>query len=129
MASRKITEYVNHCKDLMGLSHWEITISSESCEDDAWADVEVSNNLYHATIRFSPRLWLEKPEDIRRVITHELIHIHQAGVERLVEALEKPLGSAAYEVLAHVWDTESERAADSLSMAVAPMLPLPVGVK
>ena len=127
--SKAVKSYVDRCRDLMGLSHWEITVSEETCEDDAWADVEVSNNLYHATIRFSPKLWSEKPGDVRRVVAHELIHIHQAGVERLVEALEKPLGSAAYEVLAHVWDTESERAADSLSTVVAKLLPLPVGVK
>ncbi len=129
MASKKVHEYVGQCKDLMGLGHWTVNISADPCTDDAWADVEVSTNLYTATIRFSPKLWAEKPEDIRRVVAHELIHIHQAGVERLVEALEKPLGSTAYELLSHVWDTESERSADSLSNVVAEVLPLPVGVK
>jgi hypothetical protein len=129
MASKKVHDYVGQCKDLMGLGHWTINISPDPCEDDAWADVEVSTNLYTATIRFSPKLWGEKPEEIRRVVAHELIHVHQAGVERLVEALEKPLGSTAYELLSHVWDTESERSADSLSNIVAEVLPLPVGVK
>jgi hypothetical protein len=109
----------------MGLGHWEITVSPESAPDDSWADIEVSTNLYHATIRFSPKLWDEKPEDVKRVVAHELIHIHQAGVERLVETLEKPLGSAAYEMLSTVWDVESERSADSLSKVIAQLMPEP----
>jgi hypothetical protein len=109
----------------MGLGHWEITVSTESAPDDSWADIEVSTNLYHATIRFSPKLWDEKPEDVKRVVAHELIHIHQAGVERLVETLEKPLGSAAYEMLSTVWDVESERSADSLSKVIAQLMPEP----
>lgn len=120
-----VAEYVNRCARLMGLAHWELTVSKEAASEDAWADIEVSQNLYKATIRFSPELWKEKATEIRRVVAHELIHCHYAGVERLVETLEKPLGSAAFEILAHVWDVESERGADSLSTVVAQILPLP----
>jgi predicted SprT family Zn-dependent metalloprotease len=122
---KQIKAYVDSCKEIMGLGHWEITVSPESAPDDSWADIEVSTNLYHATIRFSPKLWDEKPEDVKRVVAHELIHIHQAGVERLVETLEKPLGSAAYEMLSTVWDVESERSADSLSKVIAQLMPEP----
>jgi hypothetical protein len=111
----------------MGLGHWEITVSPESAPDDSWADIEVSTNLYHATIRFSPKLWEEKPEDVKRVVAHELIHSHQAGIERLVETLEKPLGSSSYELVSTVWDVESERSADSLSKVLAQLMPEPKG--
>ena len=125
MRDKKIRDYLDRAKRILNLSHWEIKISSDPPPDDAWADVEVSQNLYAATIRFSPGLWKEKPEEIRRVIAHELIHCHYAGVERLVETLEKSLGSQAYEIVASIWDVESERGADSLSTAVAELLPLP----
>lgn len=125
MQPKKLNDYLTRAKTILNLSHWEIKISTDSPPDDAWADVEVSQNLYAATIRFSPGLWKEKPEEIRRVIAHELIHCHYAGVERLVETLEKALGSQAYEILSHIWDIESERGADSLSTAVAELLPLP----
>lgn len=125
MNQKQIKAYVDSCKDIMGLRHWEITVSPDSAPDDSWADIEVSTNLYHATIRFSPKLWDEKPEDVKRVVAHELIHIHQAGIERLVETLEKQLGSAAYELLNTVWDVESERSADSLSKVMAQLMPEP----
>ena len=125
MQPKKLNDYLTRAKTILNLSHWEIKISTDLPPDDAWADVEVSQNLYAATIRFSPALWKEKPEDIRRVIAHELIHCHYAGVERLVETLEKTLGSQAYEIISSIWDVESERGADSLSTAVAELLPLP----
>jgi len=75
--------------------------------------------------RFSPGLWKEKPEEIRRVIAHELIHCHYSGVERLVEVVQDSLGTAAGEIVGKIWDVESERAADSLSTAVAELLPMP----
>jgi hypothetical protein len=125
MHPKRLNDYLTRAKTILNLSHWEIKISTDSPPDDAWADVEVSQNLYAATIRFSPVLWKEKPEEIRRVIAHELIHCHYAGVERLVETLEKTLGSQAYEIMSSIWDVESERGADSLSTAVAELLPLP----
>ena len=125
MHPKKLNDYLTRAKSILNLSHWEIKISTDSPPDDAWADVEVSQNLYAATIRFSPTLWKEKPEEIRRVIAHELIHCHYAGVERLVETLEKTLGSQAYEIVSSIWDVESDRGAESLSTAEAQLLPLP----
>jgi hypothetical protein len=122
---KKVSDYLDRAKRILNLSHWEIKISADPPPDDAWADVEVSQNLYAATIRFSHSLWKEKPEEIRRVIAHELIHCHYAGVERLVEVVEESLGTAAGEIVSKIWDIESERGADSLSTAVAELLPLP----
>jgi hypothetical protein len=122
---KKVSDYLDRAKRILNLSHWEIKISADPPPDDAWADVEVSQNLYAATIRFSHSLWKEKPEEIRRVIAHELIHCHYAGVERLVEVVQESLGTAAGEIVEKIWDVESERGADSLSTAVAELLPLP----
>jgi hypothetical protein len=125
MHPKKLNDYLTRAKTILNLSHWEIKISTDSPPDDAWADVEVSQNLYAATIRFSHSLWKEKPEEIRRVIAHELIHCHYAGVERLVEVVQDSLGTAAGDIVGKIWDVESERGADSLSTAVAELLPLP----
>lgn len=125
MNEKKVSDYLDRAKRILNLSHWEIKISADPPPDDAWADVEVSQNLYAATIRFSRSLWKEKPEEIRRVIAHELIHCHYAGVERLVEVVQESLGTAAGEIVEKIWDVESERGADSLSTAVAELLPLP----
>lgn len=125
MHPKRLEAYIDIAKGLLGLSHWEIKVSNSTPDDDTWADVEVSQNLFRATIRFSHDLWKEKPDEIRRVIAHELIHCHYAGVERLVDVVKESLGAAAGEIVDKVWDMESERAADALSTVVAGLLPLP----
>ena len=125
MRDKKLKDYLERAKHILNLSHWEIKISADPPPDDAWADIEVSQNLYAATIRLSKGLWKEKPEEIRRVIAHELIHCHYAGVERLVEVVQDALGTSAGGIVEKIWDVESERGADSLSTAVAELLPLP----
>lgn len=125
MHPKKLQAYIDDAKGLLGLSHWEIKVGKDTPPDDAWADIEVSQNLYRAVIRFSQDLWKEKPDEIRRVIAHELIHCHYAGVERLVDVVKESLGVGAGEVVDKIWDMESERGADSLSTAVAELLPLP----
>ena len=125
MQEKKIKDYLDRAKHILNLSHWEIKISAEQPPDDAWADIEVSSNLFAATIRFSSGLWKQEPKEIRRVIAHELIHCHYAGVERLVEVIQDALGTAAGEIVNKIWDVESERGADSLSTALAELLPLP----
>ena len=122
---KAVKNYIDRCAKILGLGHWQIKLSEQNAPEDSWADIEVSQNLYQATIRFSPDLWKEKATEIRRVVAHELIHCHYAGVERLVDTLEKPLGTAAFEIVSAVWDVESERGADSLSTVVAELLPLP----
>jgi len=122
---KKLRSYLDQAKNILNLGHWEIKVSADPPPDDSWADIEVSQNLYVATIRFSKTLWKEKPEEIRRVIAHELIHCHYAGVERLVEVVQDALGTAAGGIVEKIWDVESERGADSLSTAVAELLPLP----
>jgi len=126
MHPKKLEAYIDIAKGICGLSHWDIKVGKDAPPDDAWADVEVSQNLYRAVIRFSPDLWKETSAEIRRVIAHELIHCHYAGVERLVDVVKESLGVGAGEIVDRIWDMESERAADSLSTVVAELLPLPM---
>jgi hypothetical protein len=43
----------------------------------------------------------------------------------LVEVVQDALGTTAGEIVEKIWDVESERGADSLSTAVAELLPMP----
>jgi len=118
-------DYVNKAAAILGLSHWKVEVSKHPAESDSWADVEVSDNLWNATIRLSADFWTLDPSEKRRVIAHELIHIHYAGVERAVEALNGVLGTEAFTLLQNVFDVEAERAADALSTPLSRLLPNP----
>ena len=110
----------------MHLTQWTLKVSNDIPSDDSWADIEVSENLGEASIRLSNDFFKETPESQRRILAHELMHVHHAALERLLGTLEGVLGSQAYEVLDKVWDTEGERVAEALSFVVAERLPLPM---
>lgn len=119
----ELQEYVNRCASILGLGHWKVEVSKHPCEEDSWADIEVSQNLWNATMRVSAEFWgLDNPEK-RRVIAHELLHVHYSGAERALESLDGVIGREAYEIISNVFDIEVERAADALSNSVAKLLP------
>lgn len=118
-----VQEYVNRAASIIGLAHWKIEVSKHPCEEDSWADIEVSQNLWNATLRVSAEFWGLDPQEKRRVIAHELLHVHYAGAERAIEALDGVIGKEAYEILANVFNVEVERAADALSTPVSRLLP------
>jgi len=119
-----VQDYVNRASGIIGLAHWKIEVSKHPCEEDSWADIEVSQNLWNATLRVSAEFWSLDPQEKRRVIAHELLHVHYAGAERAIEALDGVIGKEAYEILANVFNVEVERAADALSTPVSRLLPV-----
>ena len=121
----QVTEYLNANRVVMHLTQWTLKVANDIPADDSWADIEVSENLWEASIRLSNDFFKETPESQRRILAHELMHVHLAALERLVGTLDGVLGSQAYEVLEKVWDTEGERVAEALSFVVAERLPLP----
>jgi len=122
---KAVERYCNDVLPLMHLTQWTIKVSADIPSDDSWADIEVSPNLWEATIRISADFFQESPESQRRILAHELLHVHHSAIERAINSLEGILGSQAFELLDKLWDTETERAADSLSFVVAGILPLP----
>lgn len=120
----ELQDYVNKASAILGLSHWKVEVSKNPCEEDSWADIEVSENLWNAKMRVSSEFWTLDNSEKRRVIAHELLHVHYAGAERAIESLEGVLGREGYEIISNVFNVEVERAADALSTPVSRLLPL-----
>ena len=119
----ELQDYVNKASSILGLSHWKVEVSKNPCEEDSWADIEVSENLWNAKMRVSSEFWTLDNAEKRRVIAHELLHVHYAGAERAIESLEGVLGREGYEIISNVFNVEVERAADALSTPVSRLLP------
>lgn len=117
--------YLNAQRATMRLSDWELKVSSDLPPDDAWADIEVSDNLWVATIRLSNDFFKLKPAEQRRVLAHELMHVHHHALDRLVAHLEGILGGEAFSLFDSQFDTEGERVCEALSFIVADRMPLP----
>lgn len=124
---QELQSYINKALPAFGLTQWKVDVSKHPTEEDNWADIEVSDNLWVATLRVSSDFWTLDPEEKRRIIAHELLHVHYAGAERAVEALDGVIGTESYAILSNIYEREIERAADALSTVVARLLP-PVDV-
>jgi hypothetical protein len=125
--TQELQAYVNRCLPLFGLTNWKVDVSRHPTEEDNWADIEVSDNLWSATLRVSSDFWTLDAEEKRRIVAHELLHVHYAGPERAVESLSGVLGTESYALLSAIFEKEIERSADGLSTVVARLLP-PVDV-
>lgn len=121
--TQDLQAYVNRCLPAFGLSNWKVEVSRHPADEDNWADIEVSDNLWTATLRVSSDFWGLDPEEKRRIVAHELLHVHYAGPERTVESLSNVLGSESYALLSAIFEKEIERSADALSNVVARLLP------
>lgn len=122
---KKAQRYVEEARDILGLSAWEIKVVDYPSAEDALADIEPHDYLWHAKLRLSDQFWSEKPDEQAKIIAHELLHLNYAGAERVVNSLEGVLGVSAFEILSKVWEVEIERAADALSGPVGGLLPTP----
>jgi hypothetical protein len=121
----KAQRYVDAVKEILNLPQWDIKVKDYPAAEDAYADIEAHDVLWHAKLRLSEDFWKESPSEQRKIIAHEMLHLHYAGVERLVNSTEGTLGNAAYDLFSKVWEIEIERAADALSGPVGGLLPMP----
>lgn len=121
----KAQRYVDAVKEILNLTQWDIKVKDYPAAEDAYADIEAHDVLWHAKLRLSEDFWKESPSEQRKIIAHEMLHLHYAGVERLVNSTEATLGNAAYDLFSKVWEIEIERAADALSGPVGGLLPMP----
>jgi len=117
--------YIDNAKRILNLPQWEIKVKDYPAAEDAYADIEPHPQLWHAKLRLSEDFWKEPAEEQRKIIAHELLHLHYAGVERLVDSVGDALGVAAADLHSKVWEIEIERAADALSGPVGGLLPMP----
>ena len=120
-----LERYISEAQQTLNLGQWKIELEDSPCEDDALAEIEVSENLWQARIRVAYSFFKEKPEEQRDTIVHELIHVHTAGIERSRDRMEKILGELAWPVFQASMENEVERAVDALAKIVAPTLPIP----
>ena len=120
-----LERYISEAQQTLNLGQWKIELEDSPCEDDALAEIEVSENLWQARIRVAHSFFKEKPEEQRDTIVHELIHVHTSGIERSRDRMEKTLGELAWPVFQASMENEVERAVDALAKIVAPTLPIP----
>lgn len=124
---RKWYLYFRGIADTLDLKDWEFVIDENPCDgDDANATTWVYDSQRRGVISLSDSWRDIPPEKQRRIAVHELLHIHESGVEDLIRlGLEGILGSQAYDMFMKIYNDKSELMIDSIATAIAPFFPLP----
>lgn len=124
-----LERYVLNLQRMLGLGHWEIPVKRGHCEDGHRATIELFETRYSAYLRVH-RDWLSfTQEEHRKIIVHELVHVHHRDITMAVECAKGGMGDGpAFAVFEQMMEQAEERSADALALAIAPHMPLPVAV-
>jgi len=118
-----ITKWINEALILLNLQNWRVTVSSETSDIDAWADIEAHHQAQTASLRLSSDFWKKTADEKREILTHELLHLAVSRQDQIIENLQEPLGKLAWAVFEPQYDDATERTVDHLARLLAPHMP------
>lgn len=134
---RALVAYVRRLKAELHLQAWHVRIVWEypNTDDGAGGDVQAETEpmgaRWLAELRLGEGFWRLDRAGVRRVLTHELLHLHHADLFRLVDAdeaepiLRQGLGAVAFGMFSGNVKRELELMVDQLTAIVEPAMPLP----
>lgn len=125
------SEYLRDLANRLLLADWEVELGRSKADDDAWAQVRVSDVENHARIKVNwPEFFHRTPEEQREWLTHECLHLHLDRPDRIVAQLaEQWSENSATQFAKTAHSKEIEICVQRLARLLAPHLPLPPKVK
>lgn len=127
--------YMRDLADIMGLRDWTISLehappSSEPHDGHkVQGECAVNYGRKSATISICPDWPEDDPEEVRRVVVHELLHCHVEPVQWAFNNAANRLGFEAGSVAREAFTDAFEVAIDGIAVAWAESLPmLPKGL-
>ncbi len=121
---KAIEDWLDLSLPVLNLHNWSITVSRVPCEADAWAEIDVHSSEKDATLSLSTSFWSQSGKRQRDILTHELVHVLAAPVDRVSETLEDVLGVVAFSVYEPNYTQAMEVVTWRVATLVAPLLPL-----
>lgn len=132
MNDAEFAAYSTHIRtlaDALLLRDWEIELDRTKADDDAWAQVCVSDVKNHARIKVLwPEFFHRTPGEQRQSLVHELIHPTFDRTDRVMYQLAEQLSeNSACQFAKEAHRKEIEICVQRLARILAPHLPLPPG--
>jgi hypothetical protein len=126
-AHQKLFEqYIETLKTSLELDRWSTDVVWNSAStDDCDAQVEIIEGRYAALIWLHDDFFILSRAEQRRVVVHELLHLHSSGVMSAVSIASHAMAKPTRKVAVKLIRDAEEHMIDSLSVAVAKFLPLP----
>lgn len=119
-----IQQWVDGRKRELALSDWDITVTTHSAEDSAFAASHIRDSADVTTIALGSEWRDLTPDELRETLVHELLHPHFHRQTRLaITLIENELGKTTEAVIEAAITNAEEIAIDRLATAVARWLP------
>jgi hypothetical protein len=114
-----LERYVAEVARLMKLGDWDIELVDTTAADEARASISAPTYWNEpAQLYFNPKDWAEATPELRRMlVVHELMHLHLAPYEYVVNQLR---GDGDLST-----DLQDEIVVGHLTAVIAPHMPLP----
>lgn len=129
MDDAQFAAYQNYLRALAEhflIGDWQITLERGRSNDDARAEVSLNRDKQEACIWLNRDFLAYPPEQQRRSITHELLHVQTARMCRAMSQLADQHPDNAAVLYANTrLNEEEEIMIDRLARAIAPLMPLP----
>jgi hypothetical protein len=123
---RTVEDYLRELQHGVGLSHWDLELDwGEQCAEDCDAQVSCVDGRFAAVLWLHERFFTLSRLDQRRVLVHELLHMHTAAVVTAarLSMKQQPKDARAW-MMAYVRDAE-EHTVDALSRVLGEHLAMP----
>lgn len=117
--------YVRDMADRIGLKDWAIVVGDEVADKGNDAQIKCMYGHQRAMLWLDENFDAFTPERQQGTILHELLHCHLARMSHATRHVEPVLGPVAGPLFSAVIEDGEEQAAESLSVVLAPFLPLP----
>lgn len=125
-----VVRYMHKLQNMLKLSDWNISMSSEPASEDALANISITEWQHTAVITLHKDFRKDTPEALRGTIIHELLHCHLAPMSESCEEILKSdrnseIKESVISAAVSSIEYQGERAIDLIAEAIAPLFPLP----
>lgn len=123
----KISDYIKELQRRMKLEHWVVVVElKQDPEPDIQMSITPAEGGWVAHLHTGDS-WAEQgPEDRRRTLVHELLHLchrAQTDVVRVGFPATELIPTATFDGLWRMFEVETERMVDHLTQLIAPHMP------
>ena len=122
-----LCDYVRATADTLGLRDWDVRVHDDPSEEGFNAQMYTIEGKHLAWIQFATNFSEIAPEEQRKVVVHELLHVHHTALEDVLWHDLRKSDSLSKPQFTQLWQTyrrTQEYVIDALACVIAHGLPL-----
>jgi hypothetical protein len=120
---RAANDYLDWCRTVLGLPHWDIWVAVKPCSNNAHASILPEDQRHIASINLS-RDWINlEPAEQAMVLLHEVLHVSHHRLTNVMRLdARHGMSQKRYDHLAECSRREAELMVDQLATALTKSL-------